>query len=227
VTLALGVAVGLLAALVVGANWRGLAETRWRLAPLCLLGMAIQLLFIARLDTVVPLLAPLGPTLHVVSYLLVFAFLLANLRVPGLPLLLLGGLLNFAAIAANDGQMPRAAPPDGPGVFRNVAAMDEGTRLAFLGDWIAAPNGQLYSVGDLLIFAGGALASYRLRSRARAARGWPCRRRPGWRARAAAASRPAGACRASAGRLARPRAARRRPRPCRRRARPRRCTGRG
>jgi hypothetical protein len=162
VTLALGVLVGLVAALLVGADWRGLTETRWRLTWLCLLGMAIQMVFISGIDALVTPLAPFGSALHVVSYLLVFVFLLANWRVPGLPLLLLGGLLNFVAIAANGGQMPRAIPPDDPGAFHNVVAMNEGTRVAFLGDWIPAPNGQLYSVGDVLILAGGAVTAYRL-----------------------------------------------------------------
>jgi Family of unknown function (DUF5317) len=168
VTLALGVLLGLLAALVVGASWRGLSETQLRLAPLCLLGMALQMLFVARIDAVIAPLAAFGSALHVLSYLLVFVFLLANWRVTGVPLLLLGGLLNFAAIAANGGQMPRAIPPSDPAGFHNVVAMDENTRLAFLGDWITAPNGQLYSIGDLLIFAGGAVTAYRL-ARARRA----------------------------------------------------------
>ncbi|HEV8633032.1 MAG TPA: DUF5317 family protein [Chloroflexota bacterium] len=166
-TLALGVLVGLLAAVVVGASWRGLAETRWRLAPLCLLGLAIQLVLFSKIDGLVAPLVPFGPALHVISYLLVFASLLANWRIPGIPLLLLGGLLNFVAITANGGQMPRAVPPD-PAVFHNVVGMDEDTRLAFLGDWIPAPGGRIFSVGDVLIFAGGALTAYRL-ARARRA----------------------------------------------------------
>jgi hypothetical protein len=161
-TLALGVLVGLMAAFLVGASWRGLSETRWRLAPLCLLGMAIQLVFISRIDALVAPLTPFGPALHVLSYLLVFGFLLANWRVPGVPVLLLGGLLNFAAIVANGGQMPRAVPLPDPTGFHNVVAVDENTRLAFLGDWIPAPGGRLYSIGDVLLFAGGALTAYRL-----------------------------------------------------------------
>ena len=159
-TLAIGVLLGLLAALLLGASWRSLAETRWRLAPLCLLGLAIQLVLFSRVDALVEPLLPVAEELHILSYLLVFASLLANWRLPGIAVIVVGGLLNFAAIAANGGQMPRAVPPD-PAIFSNVQAMDEDTRLAFLGDFIPV-TGRLYSIGDILIAAGGAITAYRL-----------------------------------------------------------------
>lgn len=161
-TLALGVVLGVLAALMVGASWRGFAETRWRLAPLCLLGLGIQLVLFSKLDALVAPLLPIAEELHVLSYLLVFASLLANWRIPGLAIIVLGGLLNFAAIVANDGQMPRVVAPD-PAVFTNVQAMDENTRLSFLGDFIPLPlPGRLFSIGDVLIAAGGAITAYNL-----------------------------------------------------------------
>jgi hypothetical protein len=161
-TLALGVAVGLLAAIVVGASWRGLANVRWRLAPLCLLGFAIQLVLFSKNEFLVTPLLPIARELHVLSYLLVFVSLIANWRIPGLAVLIVGGLLNFAAIVANDGQMPRAVAPD-PAVFTNVQAMDEDTRLAFLGDFIPLPlASRLFSIGDVLIATGGAITAYRL-----------------------------------------------------------------
>src|SRR5438132_903250 len=43
---------------------------------------------------------------HLGSYLLAAGFVLANRRVPGLPLVGLGGALNFVTIAANGGVMP-------------------------------------------------------------------------------------------------------------------------
>src|SRR5437763_14949896 len=45
-------------------------------------------------------------SLHLVSYLIAAGFVLANSPVPGLPLVGLGGALNFVAIAANGGVMP-------------------------------------------------------------------------------------------------------------------------
>jgi hypothetical protein len=156
--LALGVVVGLLAALLVGASWRGFAEVRWRLAPLILLGLAIQIVLFSNNDAIVTPLLPYAPALHLLSYVLVLVSLLANWRLPGVALILGGALLNFAAIAANGGHMPRLIAPD-PAVFTNVAAMDAETRLALLGDWIPV-GGRLISIGDFLIAGGGGVTAF-------------------------------------------------------------------
>jgi hypothetical protein len=162
VTLALGVVIGLVAALLAGASWRGFAEVRWRLASLCLIGLALQLVLFSNNEAFVTHLLPIAPELHVLSYLLVFASLAANWRVPGIAIIVVGGVLNFAAIVANGGQMPRVVAPD-PSIFTNVQPMDENTRLAFLGDFIPLPlPGRLFSIGDFLIAVGGGITAYSL-----------------------------------------------------------------
>ena len=111
---------------------------------------------------------PSGPAgmheaVHMASYALFGAFAWANRRTPGVPLIALGGLLNFVAIAANGGVMP--ADPDlalhaareGAGGFVNSGAMDA-PRLLFLGDVLATPRSwplyNVYSVGDVTIVLG-------------------------------------------------------------------------
>ena len=49
-------------------------------------------------------------TLHIASYFLLGAFAFANRHIVGVPIIALGGLLNFIAISANGGVMP--ADPD-------------------------------------------------------------------------------------------------------------------
>jgi hypothetical protein len=161
--LALAVLIGLAVGLAAGGRWQRLAEVRWRLAPLCLLALAVQLVLFSRVEWLVAPLVPVGPALHVLTLLLVLASLLANWRLPGLPVLILGALLNSAVIAANEGHMPRALPNRG-GPLSNTALMDEATVLAPLGDWVPGPfpPGALYSPGDVLIGLGGGLAAYRI-----------------------------------------------------------------
>ena len=156
--LGLGVLVGLLAAAIVGASWRGFAEVRWRLSPLIMLGLLIQIVLFSKSEAIVTPLLPYAPGLHLLSYGLVIASLIANWQLPGVKFILAGALLNGAAIAANGGQMPRLIAPD-PAVFTNVAAMDADTRLAFLGDWIPVA-GRLISIGDIFIAGGGGLTAF-------------------------------------------------------------------
>lgn len=48
----------------------------------------------------------LGAAIHLASYALALVFLWANRRLPGLGVVVAGGLMNLAAIAANGGVMP-------------------------------------------------------------------------------------------------------------------------
>ena len=101
--------------------------------------------------------------LHVVSYALVFWFLIANRHLRGLPVLAAGVVLNTVAIAANGGVMPatrfalRVSGLDTSGGFANSTSLAH-PKLQFLGDVIPVPGpwpiGNVLSVGDLLIFTG-------------------------------------------------------------------------
>jgi uncharacterized protein DUF5317 len=100
--------------------------------------------------------------LQVLSYLLGGVFIIANISIPGVAVMALGGALNAAAIAANAGVMPasrwalaRSGLTIGRG-FSNSAPVAH-PHLLWLGDVIpvpAGPLGNVLSVGDLLIFAG-------------------------------------------------------------------------
>ncbi|HEY1594489.1 MAG TPA: DUF5317 domain-containing protein [Thermoleophilaceae bacterium] len=102
--------------------------------------------------------------LHFVSYALVAWFLFANRHMFGIPLLAFGALLNVLAIATNDGTMPassfalRVSGIDTSGGFDNSGHVEH-AHVAFLGDVIPVPGpwpiGNVLSIGDLLIYAGG------------------------------------------------------------------------
>jgi hypothetical protein len=110
--------------------------------------------------------AELLSAVHVVTYLPAVAFVVVNRSIRGLPLLGLGGALNFAAIAANGGVMPSlpaaaaAAGHTTSSTFVN-SAPSSGSPLWFLGDVFAWPQplplANVFSVGDLLLLVGAAL----------------------------------------------------------------------
>ena len=136
-------------------------RARWLLAT----GLGLQILIISIVpDGAYGLHAPI----HVVSYALVAAFVAINIGVPYLWLIALGGMLNLAAIAANDGVMPAdpgalaaAGIVTDPGSFSNSAAVAE-PALLLLGDvfWIPAewPVSNVFSIGDVVIVLGAFLA---------------------------------------------------------------------
>ena len=106
--------------------------------------------------------------LHLASYAGTAITVAANLRLPGVPVIVLGGLSNFAAIAANGGVMPaRPGALEYAGLAtesgRWVSSLAvEGAHLAFLGDVFAVPASwpmaNVFSVGDILIVAGAFIA---------------------------------------------------------------------
>ena len=109
---------------------------------------------------------PPGPAavVHVASYVAAGAWLVRNIRVPGLPLVATGGGMNAAAIVANDGVMPAhpaaldlAGYAHDPAVFENSAAVAD-ARLWFLGDVFAVPASwplaNVFSVGDVVLVVG-------------------------------------------------------------------------
>jgi Family of unknown function (DUF5317) len=104
---------------------------------------------------------------HILSYGLLGAFAWSNRRIAGVPVIALGGLLNFIAITANRGVMPTdphaaASIPRATrtGDFANSAVLAH-PRLGFLGDVIGTPPSwplhNVFSIGDLVIVAGVAV----------------------------------------------------------------------
>lgn len=103
--------------------------------------------------------------LHLLSYGLAAAFIVANLRLPGVLVIGLGGALNLIAIVANGGVMPASAAAQraagvvaSRGEFANSAALED-PKLLFLGDIFYIPEeapilNNTFSIGDVLIALG-------------------------------------------------------------------------
>jgi len=148
-----------------GGRLRRFEGLRLRWWTLALAGMAIQFL---------PLPEGAGGTDLVVrtavlaiSYTMLLSFSIANLHLPGLPLVLIGLACNFAVIAANGGMpvseqaLVHSGQADVLDELRQSGSqkhhlMTEEDVLAFLADVIPVPKpvGQAISVGDVFVYAG-------------------------------------------------------------------------
>ena len=143
-------------------RWRQLDRLRFRAMPVAVAAMAIQVVIV----NVAPRALPRGvaDAVHLSTYGLAFAFLVANRRVRGLWLVAAGGLANLAAIASNGGVMPASRPAlvaAGRAVkttaFTNSTAVAH-AKLAVLGDVFAWPRplplANVFSLGDIVLLAG-------------------------------------------------------------------------
>ena len=140
--------IGLLAGWLLGGRLDGLAEIRFRLAPLAIVALLVQ----------VALFSPLSDGLTVV--------VVANLRLTGVFLVVAGAASNLAAIVANGGVMP-ASPEALATVGAAIGAHTNSAVVAHpsvepLTDIFATPSwvpfANVFSVGDLLIGVGVAVA---------------------------------------------------------------------
>jgi hypothetical protein len=156
---------GLLAGLLTGGSAARLGDLHFRWSALIAAGMAVQLLLFST-----PLgeaLGPAAPVVYIASNLAVLAAVWRNLAIPGLRIVFAGGVANLIAICANGGYMP--VSPDAlaalgrlpRGGYVNARAFDAVvlgplTDLFAMPAWL--PMANIFSVGDVLIGVGAAVA---------------------------------------------------------------------
>lgn len=151
--------------LLLGGRLERLGETHVRWAPLALVGLATQVVLFA--EPVARVVGDAGPPVYVASTALVLAVVLANLSLPGVPIIALGAASNLLAIVANGGWMPAdpgalatAGATIGEGYSNSVVVADPALRP--LTDIFATPAwlplSNVFSIGDVLISVGLAWA---------------------------------------------------------------------
>jgi Family of unknown function (DUF5317) len=167
------VVAGLLAGLLVGGRVSGIARIRFHWGWLIFVGFGAQVVLfsppvterIGGLSSTVG--SWVGPSIYVASTAIVLTALLRNVAQPGLPVVALGAVSNFLAIAANGGYMPAstaalAALGKTHGAEFSNSAVVADPALGPLTDVFALPGGipfaNVFSVGDVLIGIGVALA---------------------------------------------------------------------
>lgn len=160
-------AVGLLAVAspLIAGRWPAallLHRFRW---PLLIWGSLAAQIVIIEFDA----LHDLAPLLHILTYVAALVFLWLNREVRGALVVAAGALSNGLTIALNGGTLPaRAAAVEAAGIdagddFANSAVVDDAV-LPWLGDVFAWPEplplANTFSVGDILIVVGVAIAAW-------------------------------------------------------------------
>jgi Family of unknown function (DUF5317) len=153
--------IGVILGFVLGGRPAGLAALQFRWSGLMLGGLFFQVLLFS--DPVAGRIGPLGAPLYVASTAVVLTAVLANWRIPGLPIVALGAASNLLAIAANGGYMPAARAAvvalgkTDPVVYSNSAVVETPafaplTDIFALPTWLPFTN--VFSIGDVLIAVG-------------------------------------------------------------------------
>jgi hypothetical protein len=156
--------IGLIAGWIRGGRLDGLADIRFRLAPLAIAALLVQIALFSPLAD--GLTAEAGRAIYVASTAIVLLVVAANLRLTGVPLVVVGAGSNLVAILANGGVMP--ARPEalgtlgaGIGAHTNSAIVSHPS-FEPLTDIFATPSwlpfANVFSVGDVLIGIGVAVA---------------------------------------------------------------------
>lgn len=160
-----GVVIGLFVGLVSGGSPARLSRLQFRWGLLVMLAMVAQLLLFS--SPAGNALGRAAPVVYMATNLVVLVVVARNLPIPGLPLVLVGGASNLLAMVANGGYMPvsRAALDAmgrTPATGYSNSALLENVQLAPLTDIFAMPLwlpvANVFSVGDVLIGAGVAIA---------------------------------------------------------------------
>jgi hypothetical protein len=153
---------------LLGGHPARLAGVSLRHLPAILVALAVQIL-IVELFTGPDILLK---SVHIATYVLALWFMTANRRIPGVSFIGLGALLNGVTIILNGGTLPaRPGALRAAGINTNPERfVNSGTvphpHLAWLGDVFAIPAplplANVFSIGDILIILGTAIASWRI-----------------------------------------------------------------
>ncbi|MDQ3879183.1 MAG: DUF5317 domain-containing protein [Actinomycetota bacterium] len=151
-----------------GGTISALGDVRLRAGWTLAAAIGIQIVIIS----ILPASQGVDRAAHLASYALAGGFIVANIRIRGLWITVLGGLLNAAVITANGGVMVGSAAAFRSAGMGGVTAHFSNSivlahpKLLFLGDVWSIPAGFPFatplSIGDLLIAAGAVVLVHAL-----------------------------------------------------------------
>jgi len=142
---------------ITGGNLKWLVNRPLRFKWLVLTALFIQIIIFSGMPVLDYTPSLYIGIIHIISYLLLLAFIMLNVKVAGIAILGLGTLSNAAAIVVNGGFMPNMLVAPGEISF-NVVGISPESRLLFLSDILSAPEWlplpSAFSIGDVLIVIG-------------------------------------------------------------------------
>lgn len=162
---------GAILGLVRGGRVSNFFYVRFRAWTLLILAFAIQLVIFSDLPLISSWSMQYGRYAYLASLVLVVSGIAVNYRLYSFPVILLGAVFNFVAIASNGGHMPSPAeailaargPEELEAIrnsiyFSNSCVMTPDTHFAILGDIFVLPPPfplpNVFSAGDVLIGLG-------------------------------------------------------------------------
>jgi hypothetical protein len=177
---------GLLIGFASGGNFAAITTLRLRWLPLLFVAILTQLAIFSFVGGRGGFVHDVGPYIHIATLLATLFFMSRNLHIPGMKIIMVGAALNALVIIVNGGFMPSPADrladagrlakvekaddavlsnskvaPSGTGLF-----IDGDAPLLILGDIFAVPHGwplaNVFSIGDVLIDLGAAIAIVRV-----------------------------------------------------------------
>lgn len=167
------VVLGIIIGYILGGRLTNLSERPFKNIFLVIFGFLIQILIFSSLPFVKPLerFPFITTTLHILSYLLILAFIISNIKLKGIISIGTGIFLNAIVIILNKGHMPASIDSfrsSSVGKYadilskgdtvNNSKAIASDTILPWLGDIFAIPSSiplsNVFSIGDVIIAIG-------------------------------------------------------------------------
>jgi hypothetical protein len=155
------IALGIVIGYICGGRLKWITNVPLHYKPLVLCAISIQLVIFSDLPFVIMIPDGVISLLHIISYILLIAFIVLNFKVPGIPIIGLGALLNSLVIFLNGGYMPSLLVNGNESIDNNITNISNKTLLPWLGDifplpeWLPLTNN--FSIGDIFIGIGACI----------------------------------------------------------------------
>jgi hypothetical protein len=155
------IVIGIIIGYLCGGELKYITDITLYYKPLVICAIFIQLIIFSDFSFVLLLSDIAISVLHIISYILLIAFIVLNFKIPGISVIGLGALLNSLVIFLNGGYMPSLLVKHTGAIDNNIIDISDKTIFPLLGDifslpeWLPLTNN--FSIGDILIGIGACI----------------------------------------------------------------------